>query len=80
MNTIPSNTAAQAPAASVCLESFAQLKRRGITYSRVHLGRLIAAGTFPKPVKPAGGHIFFLSSELDQWTADLVAKRDGGAA
>ena len=77
MKTLPSNTAAQSPAASVCLESFAQLKLRGIPYSRVHLSRLIDESRFPKPIRLSeGGRIAWLSSDLDAWLNSRIAARD----
>jgi prophage regulatory protein len=76
------NDATQYPAAPTPrFESFADLKARGIPYSRVHLGRLIEASAFPKPIKLSdGGRIAFLSTELDQWMADRAAARDETAA
>ena len=53
---------------------------KGISYSRPHLYRLIAAGDFPKPIKLGVHRIAFVESEIDDWIKTRVSERDGIAA
>ncbi|WJI73800.1 MULTISPECIES: AlpA family transcriptional regulator [unclassified Mesorhizobium] len=47
-----------------------------ISFSKTHIYRKIAAGTFPRPV-PLGPHkIAFLEREIDQWMALRLDARD----
>ena len=49
---------------------------KGITHSYEQVMRLVEAGKFPKPVR-IGCRNYWISEELDQHIADLVADRDG---
>ena len=55
------------------------LRRRGITYSRQHIDRLVKKKRFPKPVKPGGpggNASAWIDYEIDDHLAMLVAERD----
>ena len=57
----------------------ADLRARGIRFSRQHRDRLIKAGKFPKPVKPGGdlnGANAWIESEIDEYQQSCVAARD----
>jgi prophage regulatory protein len=57
----------------------ADLRERGINFSRQHRYRLIKKGKFPKPVKPGGdpnGANAWVDTEIDAYQADCVAARD----
>jgi predicted DNA-binding transcriptional regulator AlpA len=57
----------------------ANLRDRGIKFSRQHRDRLIKAGRFPKPVKPGGdrnGANAWVDSEIDAYQQSCVAVRD----
>jgi predicted DNA-binding transcriptional regulator AlpA len=57
----------------------ADLRARGIRFSRQHRDRLIKAGRFPKPVKPSGnpaGANAWIAAEIDQYQKDCIANRD----
>jgi len=59
------------------------LRRKGITFSRIHLWRLVRAGRFPAPIKPSGdpnGRNAWDEAEIDQHIADRKAERSGGQA
>jgi len=43
--------------------------QKGITYTRVHLRRLIKAGRFPIPRQLSAGRIGFVEEEIDEWIA-----------
>jgi predicted DNA-binding transcriptional regulator AlpA len=61
------------------LLSFSELRsRKGIGFSRQHLGDLMRRGIFPKSVKtPGGGHInFWVESEIDAYIDRLIKTRD----
>ncbi len=74
-------TSTQQETPALRFESYSELDRRGIPYSRVHLARLVRAGLFPAPVPlSSGGRVAWLSSELDQWMLDRAAARDEVAA
>jgi prophage regulatory protein len=49
---------------------------KGIAYSRPHLYRMIAAGSFPKPVHLSPNRIGFVEAELDEWLRSKIAERD----
>ncbi len=56
---------------------FDELKsRKGIPYSRVHIGRLEAQGNFPSRVHLGPGRVGWVESEIDSWLAERVARRD----
>lgn len=57
--------------------SYDDLPSRGIKFSRQWIGQLIKDGKFPKSFPLGGGHsVGFLESEIDDWIASLIAKRD----
>jgi prophage regulatory protein len=54
----------------------AVIARTGL--GRTTIQRLIAAGTFPQPVRLNGRSIAFVASEVDAWIAAQVTARDHG--
>jgi predicted DNA-binding transcriptional regulator AlpA len=50
----------------------AEIRQKGIKYSRVHRNRLIDAGRFPKPVKGAGKANAWVESEIDAYIAGRI--------
>jgi predicted DNA-binding transcriptional regulator AlpA len=58
----------------------ADLRDRGIRFSRQHRDRLIRAGKFPRPVKPGGGVNAWIEAEIDEYQQRLVAERDAKRA
>lgn len=62
------------------LLSFADLPDRGISYSRQHVYKLIAADKFPKPIKLGEQRVAFVESEIDAWIKSKIAARDAEAA
>ncbi len=57
--------------------SFPELKpAKGIPYSRVHLRRLEAAGSFPGRVQLGGNAVAWIESEIDAWLEERAAERD----
>ena len=56
--------------------SFKDLRERGISYSRVHIHRLVAAGKFPRPIKIGENRTAWLERELDEWLDAKIAERD----
>jgi prophage regulatory protein len=57
----------------------ADLRARGIKFSRQHRDRLIKAGKFPKPVKlgtGATGVNSWLESEIEEYQKARIAQRD----
>ncbi|MCW5699260.1 MAG: AlpA family phage regulatory protein [Rhodospirillales bacterium] len=58
--------------------SFSDLKDRfGLTWTRVHVNRLIKAGQFPQKVQISAGRVGWLESEIEAW---LRARADERAA
>ena len=56
---------------------FDELKsRKGIPYSRVHIGRLEAQGNFPSRVRLGPGRVGWVETEIDSWLVERVARRD----
>jgi prophage regulatory protein len=57
-----------------------ELKPR-VPYTRQHLGRLEAAGRFPRRVRlGANGRVAWLESEIEAWIKARIAERDAGKA
>ena len=56
---------------------YVQLRERGITFSRVHLRRLIEAGLFPAPVSVSERRIAWVAAEVDEFLERLAAERSG---
>lgn len=57
------------------LVGYSQLRDFGITYSRVHLDRLMAARAFPAKVRLSSHRIGWLEHELDEWLTAKAAAR-----
>jgi prophage regulatory protein len=57
------------------LLDYADLRARGIKYSRPHLWRMWNTGQFPKPVKVSPQRNAWLESDIDAWIENLVAER-----
>jgi len=51
------------------------LAEKGIKFSDTHISRLIKKKQFPKPVK-IGKRSYWVESEINQYIADKLAKRD----
>ena len=47
--------------------SYRALQRLGVTYSRVHLRRLVDAGKFPPPVRLSANRIAWRISDIEAW-------------
>jgi predicted DNA-binding transcriptional regulator AlpA len=66
------------------LLSYPELKsEKGIRYSRVHIGRLVKAKKFPKPLKPSGsptGINHWDEREIDEFLEARAAERNRTAA
>ncbi|MGH6865791.1 MAG: helix-turn-helix transcriptional regulator [Methyloceanibacter sp.] len=57
------------------------LEKRGIRYSRSQRNRLIKAGKFPRPIRfSENGPPAWTDTDIDNYIAGLVAKRDAEAA
>lgn len=56
------------------------LRSIGITFSRTHLRRLIAAGQFPAPVQLGEATVAWLEDEIVTWIDGLRANRSQLAA
>jgi prophage regulatory protein len=57
------------------LLDYADLRERGIKYSRPHLWRMWNAGQFPRPVKVSPQRNAWLEADIDAWIESLVAER-----
>ena len=55
---------------------FSQLKEKGITFTRQHIGRLQKAGKFPRSVPLGENTKPFIEEEIDEYLASRVAERD----
>jgi len=49
---------------------------KGVFYCRVHIARLVASGKFPKPISLSDRRIAWIESEVDEWVAAHVQRRD----
>lgn len=47
----------------------------GIPYSPVHIGRLEAAGKFPKRIKLGQNRVAWLLTEVEAWIDERLAQR-----
>ncbi len=56
--------------------SYADLKSRGIRFSRQWIHQLVLAGKFPKPIKLGKATTGFVAREVDQWIEARIAERD----
>lgn len=62
------------------LLSFKQLKAdKGIPFCRMHIGRLVKAGLFPKPVKVGVRSIAWIDSEIEAYQQRAADARDKAA-
>ncbi len=59
------------------LIAFPALSDKGISFSRMHIYRLMKSGDFPKSVPVGKNRVAWLESELDAWIESRVAQRDG---
>ena len=61
------------------LLSFPELKtRKGVSFTRQYVARLVNEGKFPRPVRATddGWHIAWLEHEIDAWIDARAAARD----
>jgi len=58
------------------LLTFADLKELGIPWSRVHVGRLEAAGKFPQHIDLGENSIAWFEDEIDDFLEAKAAARD----
>jgi prophage regulatory protein len=61
------------------LLTFADLKARGIPWTRMHVGRLEAAGKFPQHIDLGENSIAWFEDEIDDFLEEKAAKRDARA-
>jgi len=57
------------------LLTFADLKERGIPWTRMHLGRLEAAGKFPQHIKLGENSVAWFEDEIDDFLEAKAAAR-----
>jgi predicted DNA-binding transcriptional regulator AlpA len=62
------------------LLDYADLKDRGIKYSKAQLWRLWNADKFPKPVKLSAVRNAWRADEIDAWIEQRIAERDRALA
>jgi len=58
------------------LLTFADLKARGIPWTRMHVGRLEAAGKFPQHIDLGGNSIAWFEDEIDDFLEAKAAARE----
>ena len=61
------------------LLSLADLKSKGIKFTRGHIHRLVKAGKFPRPIKIGENCNAWLEPEIDQHIEEKIAERDQAA-
>ena len=49
-----------------------------VSFSKTHIYRKIASGTFPRPVPLGPQKIAFLEQEIEQWMAERLRARAAG--
>jgi predicted DNA-binding transcriptional regulator AlpA len=59
------------------LESFAELRARGVVSSRTTLHWWQATAGFPRPIKLGARKAGFVGAEIEAWIAARAAARDG---
>jgi prophage regulatory protein len=60
--------------------SYADLKSKGIPFSKVWIAKLVKDGKFPKPIRLGENRNAFIETEIDKWLRDRAAERNGGKA
>ena len=61
--------------------TFPQLQpAKGIPYTDDHIRRKVKDGTFPAPIRLSERRIAWIEEEIDEWLAELAAKRGVVAA
>jgi prophage regulatory protein len=58
------------------LLDYADLRQRGVKYSKCQLWRLWNAGKFPKPVKLSAVRNAWRADEIESWIEQRIAERD----
>jgi prophage regulatory protein len=54
------------------------LRALGIRYSRVHLHRLVTAGSFPRPISLGQNRRAWVADEVHAWIDARIRQRDAG--
>ncbi len=62
------------------LDSYDDLSRKGIRYSKMHLRRLEKAKKFPKRVRLSATRVGWVSDEINKWLEMHVAERQTATA
>jgi prophage regulatory protein len=57
------------------LLDYADLRARGIKYSKPHLWRLWTTGQFPRPIKLSPARNAWTEQDIDSWVESRVAER-----
>jgi predicted DNA-binding transcriptional regulator AlpA len=55
---------------------YADLKEKGIRFSRQWVSKLIARGEFPAPIRLGQQTVAFIEAEIDEWLACRIRERD----
>jgi prophage regulatory protein len=58
---------------------YADLRERGIRYSKPHLWRLWTSGKFPKPIKLSTSRNAWTEDAIQQWMEDVAAGEEPAA-
>jgi len=58
------------------LLTFSDLKARGMPWTRMHIGRLEAAGKFPRHIKVGANRIAWFEDEIDHFLEAKAAERN----
>jgi len=59
------------------LLGYADLRERGVPYSKAQLWRLWNAEKFPRPVKLSQSRNAWVAAEVDAWLESKIIERDG---
>jgi prophage regulatory protein len=68
------------PSAAPRLLNAEDLRALGIRYSRMHLRRLILAGSFPAPISLGENRRAWVADEIHDWIDGRIRERDAGTA
>jgi predicted DNA-binding transcriptional regulator AlpA len=60
--------------------SYADLRAKGIRFSRQWIRKLVVAGKFPGPIELGEHSTGFVETEIDDWIARRIHKRDNRRA